>query len=235
MDLCNHRATKDPEEQDIKPFMLLFSKGYAKIGIRSQFQPEEEYSYTYLPQASNERLLRNYGFYIDNNPLSTCGFETSFHKTLFTKEKYEICKKINCIDKNIDSIYMNRQFTHIPIDVTFFPHKINERYLNSIRIYVEPITNFNASFIFKSLKKKRWISYNNEMTSLVLYLFSVKKFDETSKLNSVRKNLNLVWDSEFYSINEEFLQRKQGGNHQESVFKIQIQIEKENYQCSQRK
>ena len=97
---------------------------------------------------------------------------------------------INCVDNNYDSFYQDNRMTQLPIKVVLSPHKLNKRYLDTVRLYVQPVAEFNATLFERRLKKGRWISYNNEMSALALLLFTFNKGESVSKLNSVSLTLN---------------------------------------------
>jgi hypothetical protein len=175
----------DPDGADYNSFFILFTKDQVKVAISTPVKEEEEYMYTYLPFATNEKLLFSYGFYFVNNSLSTAGFETAVQKQLFTKEKWEVCKKVGCLDNNYDAFYQDKNAQQAPAKVNLFPHKISQKYLDMLRIYVEPVKTFNATLFEKRLLKKKWISYANEMTALILHNFVVSRSETMSKMNTV--------------------------------------------------
>lgn len=185
IDLCNHKQEKDPEGKDYTPFFVLFMKKKAMIGFGGEFKPGDEYEYSYLPQASNEKLLLSYGFYFKDNALSYATFDSVLHRNHFQKEKWEVCKKLGCLEYNYDWVYQDAKTVEIPIRINLFPHKINQRYLNLLRLYSEPSQTYNATLMEKRLRKNKWLSYTNEIRAISLYHMISFKSEEIGKLNSV--------------------------------------------------
>ena len=136
--------------------------------------------------AGNEKLLLSYGFYFDYNPQSMLTFETSLFKDWFTKEKYEVCKKIGCLDGNYDGFYLDTKLKTAPVKVALFPHTINKKIIDTFRLYVEPLNKFNATLFEKRLRKGKWVHYDNEVTALGLFQFIINSGEKVSKLNSVK-------------------------------------------------
>ena len=170
-----------------------------------EFKVDEEYSITYKMGSTNEILTLDYGFYLKNNPLQSFAFQTSLEKNFFNSEKYELCKKINCMNSNMDDFYSNKKSNIFYAPFMMYNNKLDSKGLNILRLYVEPNIGFNSTMILKRLKHNKWISYNNELTALGLFLYPIKNLDSQIKLNFVKKTLKLVCPFELRTTYKKFL------------------------------
>lgn len=184
-DLCNHKNSKDPNESDINAFFLIYKEGVLKLAINNEVKSGEEYQITYQKDSGNEKLLTSYGFYFKENVLSKVAFKTGLMKTWINNQKFELLKKLNLLEPGSQSLYFDRTSSGLPIKIICNKYYLDKNVLDTFRIYVQPNEHFNSTLFEKRLKKNRWISYNNEIFSLSLLLYSISKGELSSRLNSV--------------------------------------------------
>lgn len=227
-DLCNHylgglnftNSSKienlenfEEHEQSLHPLqninnIQIWKKDQVFIGYDKSFQAGEDYEFSYMKVFPNEKLLFSYGFYLDNNPHSFAHLNIKINKTIFTKEKNEICLKLNCFPESLEFIYNNNNIQVLDIVQYVNDKKIDVGLMNSFRLMnfnetefnqiSENQQNYNSSlnFVYKRLSKNKIINYNNEMKSLSLYRKHI--LDEIH--NSKEKKLK--FDDIIYSFYE---------------------------------
>jgi hypothetical protein len=159
----------------------IWKKDQVFIGYEKSFQAGEDYEFSYMSIFPNEKLLFSYGFYLDNNPYSYAHLKIKLNKNTYSKEKNEICQKLNCFPDSLEFIYKNTNIEVIDIFQYINDKKIDVGLMNSFRLMNFNETEFNETeedtqsnkkdlnFVYKRLSKNKIIDYNNEMKSLSLY------------------------------------------------------------------
>jgi len=142
-----------------------------QFGVRPSYNKGEEYSYSYVPKASNHKLLLNYGFYLNTNYQNNANLYFPINKSLFTKEKYQLALKLQNFEIRFDDFFVsNKQNANLQMPVNAI--SINKKALITMKIYVIPLDKFYPKKVYNALKNNKWISYNNEIQSNAIYLYS---------------------------------------------------------------
>ena len=156
------------------------------MAFAKEFKQGEDYEYSYTPKSPNEKLLASYGFYVENNPQSVAGTHFTITKAFFIKEKHDLCVRLNCFDQRFDSFYDDDAIQSANIQTFLNHHEINEGILNFLRLYVLPNHKFKAEHIYSILKKKRWISFDNELMALGYYRACIVYHFDQFKVKQVK-------------------------------------------------
>ena len=109
------------------------------------------------------------------------------------------------MNSNMDDFYSNKKSNIFYAPFMMYNNKLDSKGLNILRLYVEPNIGFNSTMILKRIKHNKWISYNNELTALGLFLYPIKNLDSQIKLNFVKKTLKLVCPFELRTTYKKFL------------------------------
>lgn len=184
--MCNHISSSDPEGKNKIEFFIHANVGFITQSFSHSFKAETEYHYSYIMEGSNEKLLFNYGFYIDGNNQSTTSFEVQIQKQWFTKEKWELCKKINCLDGNYDEFYNHDNYQTAPARIILYNDRLNSRWLNFLKLYSTQNERLNSTLYLKRIVKNKWINYPVEATSLTLFIFNLLNGETSLKIKTVK-------------------------------------------------
>ena len=184
-DLCNTKINKDITEKDKTVFYIIWKKGYAMLGMSDHVKQGDEYMFNYSPDLTNEKLFISYGFYQDHNNLSKAGFRSAFSKQWLSKEKFELIKKIIPNEHETIMAFSDNRLNDVPLKIIVNKFYLPKDILNIFRVYVQPNNLFNTTKIERRIFQNKWLSYDNELSALSLFLFTLVRGDQLSKMNSV--------------------------------------------------
>lgn len=145
-------------------FALGFKKGYVFSTLGTSYKTGDNYAYSYIPQASNEKLLLSYGFYLDKNISSKAAVPIHFFKPFINREKYPLIQKLQLLEFSLDPFFNSNQ-NAMSLNMYLSPYKANDKILNLIRIYNIHQNDYNAQLVEERTLKGLWLSYENELTS----------------------------------------------------------------------
>eukprot|EP00340_Litonotus_pictus_P002458 CAMPEP_0170519726 /NCGR_PEP_ID=MMETSP0209-20121228/5034_1 /TAXON_ID=665100 ORGANISM="Litonotus pictus, Strain P1" /NCGR_SAMPLE_ID=MMETSP0209 /ASSEMBLY_ACC=CAM_ASM_000301 /LENGTH=505 /DNA_ID=CAMNT_0010805679 /DNA_START=137 /DNA_END=1654 /DNA_ORIENTATION=- len=205
-DLCNHRNPENLDNKRIE-FAMSFQPGKIQVALSNKFRAEEEYSYSYVPKPVNEKLLFNYGFYLDETIFSATLGRVTLMKPLITREKHNLMVKNKYIEKPFDGFFSSNH----PSIVLLQPLRsdiFNKEIINVLRIYYVRNDRFKSEAVDRRLSRNQWLSYENEMLSLGGF----KHFINWLHLDSAKLTLpdivqSLVITRNFYKTNRESIQK----------------------------
>jgi hypothetical protein len=186
LDMCNHRAMKDGQE-DSTFFSIYWSKGTVYAGLRDDFKPGQEYDYHYRAKASNQDLVFTYGFSLPGNPYSRVFIYFNLMRGQMSLRKYLICKELKCTYDDLEGFY-NTAFDKVSVRMPILASgPIDKDFLNLLRLYAYDIIDFNLDkpMLLKRLSKGQWISYENEIRAVFLYKNFIQQYLGSLKLNLV--------------------------------------------------
>lgn len=115
-------------------------------------------------------FLLNYGFY-DTSSLSVYITNFSLDKNDFNFQKYNICKKTNCVeDMDIDYFYQNQNLSSIVLDFKVNSKKLNRNMLDLMRLIAIPHNDvIDVDYVVSRLSDHKNISYRNDMLAYLMY------------------------------------------------------------------
>lgn len=200
-DLCNHKGQESNDENQID-FTLSFDRGFVSSALGKKFVKNEEYAYSYMPHASNEKLLFSYGFYLNNNINSKTTFKIPMWKPFLNREKNDIIVKYKLLDYPIDNFF-NTGHSHILIQHSLNKFALNERLLTLMKLYTEPIESYNPKKFETRIKNKQWQSYQSEISSLIALKSIIDKNSKESKLTYKIILQSLVLTRNYFKKNRE--------------------------------
>lgn len=165
-DICNHEpSSKSKGTGESGEFLLNFNDNKVSIGVDKTFYSGEEFAYNYTPRINNEKLVFQYGFYMNNNDHQMTFVKYVFEKPKINREKHEILVKAKLIEVPFDNFFSS---SHQKIGlVGFLTTVFNPNLYNQLRIYYtedkDLRENVNMMFNFP------WVNYELELKSLVHY------------------------------------------------------------------
>jgi hypothetical protein len=185
--LCNTQINPDFYEKDKINFYIIWKNGHVMLAINKNVKAGEEYMINYSSELTNEKLLMNYGFYHEGNNLSRVGFKSALSKQWLSKEKFDMIK--NLIPNEHESLmaYNEHKLSEVPIKIVLNKFFIPNHILNLFRVYVQPSNKLNVTKLETRLKQNKWLNYDNEISALSLFMFTLVRGDQLSKTNFVRE------------------------------------------------
>lgn len=147
-------------------------------------------------------LLFKYGFYLENNPLSSTNIELALVKPMITREKHALMHKMRLLEQSFEGFFDSDEKFLI---VTDYVEKnlIRPSTLDFIRIYLANNNNFDPDNIENRLNTQKLLSYDNEFMTLVYLINAIhKNFDKAKfTIDDIIQSLTLT--KEYYVLNKE--------------------------------
>ena len=193
-DLCNHISTNKFDSENKVDFVLQWARGEVRVALDKTYKDGDEYDYSYIPKASNDKLLLIYGFYDENNPHTVVNIAISVSKSMFSYEKNLLAKEIKLYEHNMDQFYQS-DYKTANIQMVINKSGLDNNLLNLIKLIVVSDKYFeeNRNSLKKKLLKNKWISYQNEIMSHALYREYMLVYSSKLKLSYVIfNNLRLI-------------------------------------------
>lgn len=150
--------------------------------IRDSFKSNTEYNYSYVSKAGNDKLLLNYGFYLDNNVDSTFTLKIVIYKEYLSKEKISLFEKYKLLPMSLESFLKSNSFNNAVVTFSLNKSDIND-VLKFFRIYIISNNSFNEQLINERISNNQYISYDNELLSLYFLKSSIYSNMNSNKLN----------------------------------------------------
>lgn len=165
-DICNHEPKN---KKGTGEFLLNYSENIVNIGVDRDFNVGDEYSYNYSPRINNEKLVFNYGFYMNNNEHQMTFVKYVFEKPKINREKHEILVKAKLIEVPFDNFFStsHQKIGLVGVVTTVF----NPNFYNQLRIYHTEDKNLreNVTKMFNN----PWVDYDLELKALSHYKNSI--------------------------------------------------------------
>lgn len=180
-DLCNHKSGS--EKSETVEFLLSYRQGFVSSSINFTFKKGEEYAYSYIKNASNEKLLLSYGFYLPNNVFSATTYKFPLYKPYINDEKNRLIVKLNLLSYRLEGFLSNSNYNQIIVQNEIYNDRINDNILNILRIYHEPNDIFNEKMVEERVKHRLWLSYYNELFSLFAFKTILNHTKDSSLLD----------------------------------------------------
>jgi hypothetical protein len=186
-DLCNHKTGLIDREINKWGFNLLFSNEGIRVAIEGTYKAGDEYDYNYSPEPGNDKLLLNYGFYLNNNPFSKLHIALTMHKEKMSYDKYIYLNKNRLINEDLTMFYSSDKYNYTNIHIELSNNQMNPVAKNMIKVLITSNEDFEnrLDIINERLFKKQVISYENEMMTNALYR-------EFMKFSLLKNKFNLV-------------------------------------------
>jgi len=181
LDILNHYQHKT-DFIDLKHLKFDCVSNYLLYKAPSNYNENEEVSFSYIKNPSSFYLLQNYGFFIPKNMFNfkLISVESKRDKVNFSNLLKQIknCKKrVFESQTNLqNSLHFNLKITNLDECLIIYARIIN---LNN---------NFPDKEILNDLEHNKRISIENEITSWMFYYKSLTK--ETSKKMSLKKSIS---------------------------------------------
>ncbi len=174
-DLINNYTPKIGKESSLHNYLLNFNPLGVKVLFEKSFKKGGEYTYSYLTKSINNILLMKYGFYLPSDEYDVkVALPFKIRKDIFTELKWRICKKIKCLEHDLDNFYLNKKSKEVDLYIEFSSDKINENFLSFLRLLSLPNKFLESleidSHVQKKLKNGKWLNYENEIASLARYI-----------------------------------------------------------------
>lgn len=161
--MCNHIHPKN--KQDKTEFVFTTKKGEFGVSLNKDFYKGEEFGYSYVTNASNEKLLYSYGFYVEDNNFSNTVVSIKLFKPQLTREKHNIIMHLKLVDMPFDGFF-NTNHNSMTLIQVLDKNFLSKNVLGVLRIYHLDNKNYDYSIIEKRLQSNQLLSYENEVTAL---------------------------------------------------------------------
>jgi len=185
-DLCNHVSSNKFDPNDKVDFVLQWAEGEVRVALDKSYKAGEEYDYSYIPKASNDKLLLIYGFYDENNPHTVVNIAISVSKAAMSYEKNLFAKELKLFEHNLEEFYKSNYKT-ANLQMVINKFELDKNLINLMKLIVLSDEYFlnNKESIKKKLLKDKWISYQNQIMSYALYREYMIIFSNKLKLSYV--------------------------------------------------
>lgn len=186
IDLCNHYHPKidSNDKAKLKNIKIIFKNDTVNILALSSYQPNEEFNFSYSSLLTNDYLLLNYGFIINNNP-----FQEFVFRFDIDDPKFKFYRRLQENEFNLNQIAVidnEKLAVHFPL----LFGKVSPQLVQFIKLFLE-INNYFENEKHEKIKilKKLKNSFNEEKLKLLKnYMVYYSTIDKNIK--SLFESLN---------------------------------------------
>jgi len=213
IELCNHyqpQVQKDSKGQ-LKSLKILFDTDKINIKSLSQYDLQDEFSFSYSNLLTNDFFLLNYGFIIKNNMFQEFVFRFDIED-----QGHKFYKKLLDKNFNIDRIIVDDKKLSIQFPLLF--NELSSELIEFIEAYIEVSDHLNNdNGKYSHPKSKTLLKLKNSISVMLLNLLkkyqlyyitvhqNIKTFLNEMKINTIE---NFIEETENFEKQIEILNHK---------------------------
>jgi hypothetical protein len=177
------RHHQPSNSSDIVNFTAKIEDHRVLFYFNKEFLSRKTLSYTYGgAPSSNEKLLLNYGFVVDNNIHNTETIELILKKKYFNEDKASVCYTMKCTNVDFYSMFNTAEQAKMNF---YYKLEFNKLSLNMLSLYkLKSIPNelFNPQKLFPYFISYSSLDYKTELMAVTSYYNSLLKKDNEYQL-----------------------------------------------------
>jgi hypothetical protein len=177
------RYYQPSNSSDIVNFTAKIEDHRVLFYFNKDFSFRETLAYTYgAVPSSNEKLLLNYGFLLDNNNHNTETLEVIMKKKYFNEDKASVCYTMKCTNVDFYSMYNTAGQAKMNFYYNLELNKLSLNMLSLFKLKSIPNELFNPNRLFPYFISYSSLDFKTEIMAVTNYYNSLRRKDNDYEL-----------------------------------------------------